>query len=187
MKTFALMFIACLLSISAHGETDLKAEETARQERLSQANDEVQLMDEATPEELQRLFDLPAPGLELFDLNAATVSIDVSIARQSLTIRFPGGSYSTLISSARPGFQTVTGCFSHPHLERMHYSKKYDNAPMPHSMFFYGGYAIHGTYDEAHLGRPASHGCVRVSLRDAAYLYDIVESYGARNTRICVH
>jgi lipoprotein-anchoring transpeptidase ErfK/SrfK len=66
----------------------------------------------------------------------------------------------------------------------MHYSKKYDNAPMPHSIFFKGGYAIHGTYDVRKLGRPASHGCVRLHPDDAAVLYEIVEYYGMENTVI---
>jgi lipoprotein-anchoring transpeptidase ErfK/SrfK len=62
----------------------------------------------------------------------------------------------------------------------MHYSKKYDNAPMPHSIFFRGGYAIHGTYATGALGRPVSHGCVRLSPAHAAQLYDMVKREGAR-------
>jgi lipoprotein-anchoring transpeptidase ErfK/SrfK len=56
----------------------------------------------------------------------------------------------------------------------MHYSRKYDNAPMPHSIFFKGGYAIHGTNHVGMLGRPASHGCVRLSPANASILYAIV-------------
>jgi len=58
----------------------------------------------------------------------------------------------------------------------MHYSKKYDNAPMPYSIFFTGGYAIHGTPHVGNLGRPASHGCVRLSPANARTLYGIVKN-----------
>jgi hypothetical protein len=51
---------------------------------------------------------------------------------------------------------------------------------MPHSIFFLGGYAIHGTYSTAQLGRPASHGCVRLAPGNAAALFAMVKSEGAR-------
>jgi lipoprotein-anchoring transpeptidase ErfK/SrfK len=57
----------------------------------------------------------------------------------------------------------------------MHYSKKYDNAPMPHSIFFSGGYAIHATPHVGNLGRPASHGCVRLHPEHAAQLYTMTK------------
>jgi len=67
------------------------------------------------------------------------------------------------------------------------YSTVYHNAPMPHAIFFHGGYAIHGSYDTAHLGGPASHGCVRLHPSAAAALYDLVQREGAHNTTIVVH
>jgi lipoprotein-anchoring transpeptidase ErfK/SrfK len=187
-----LVFLFPLLTSKvAHSATA----ESARKAALGQAQTEMQLMDLATPEELQAQWGL-TPGMnsemvresdELSYRTSYDVEIEVSIATQTLTITYPGGEYSTLISSARHGYHTATGCFTHPHLELMHYSKKYKNSPMPHSMFFYGGYAIHGTEEEKELGRPASHGCVRVSRADAEYLYGIVENFGAANTRICIH
>jgi len=67
------------------------------------------------------------------------------------------------------------------------YSKQWDNAPMPHSIFFIrDGHAIHGTSEVKHLGRPASHGCVRISPKDAAILYALVEENGLENTRVVV-
>ena len=68
----------------------------------------------------------------------------------------------------------------------MWYSRKYDNSPMPHSIFFYGGYAIHGTDAVKSLGRPASHGCVRLHPGNAKRLYNLVKAHGAGNTRIVV-
>jgi hypothetical protein len=61
----------------------------------------------------------------------------------------------------------------------MHYSRKYDMSPMPYSIFFRGGYAIHGSYATGALGRPASHGCVRLAPENAAVLYQLVQMEGA--------
>jgi len=58
---------------------------------------------------------------------------------------------------------------------------------MPYSVFFRGGYAIHGTGYVKSLGRPVSHGCVRLHPRNAATLYRLVRSYGMGNTRIVIH
>jgi lipoprotein-anchoring transpeptidase ErfK/SrfK len=68
----------------------------------------------------------------------------------------------------------------------MWYSRKYDNSPMPHSIFFRGGYAVHGTNHVKSLGRPASHGCVRLAPGNARALYNLVRAHGAKNTRIVV-
>lgn len=77
------------------------------------------------------------------------------------------------VSTARKGYVTPSGTF-HPYsYQPMHYSKKYDNAPMPHSIFFSGGYAIHAAPHIGNLGRPASHGCVRLSPNNAATLYNM--------------
>ncbi len=66
----------------------------------------------------------------------------------------------------------------------MWYSRKYDMSPMPYSVFFRGGYAIHGTGYVKSLGRPASHGCVRLSKGNAAAFYSLVRQHGNKNTRI---
>ena len=80
------------------------------------------------------------------------------------------------VSTARRGYYTPSGTFYPYSYQPMHYSKKYDNAPMPHSIFFSGGYAIHATPHTGNLGRPASHGCVRLSPSHAATLYGIVKN-----------
>lgn len=79
------------------------------------------------------------------------------------------------VSTARRGYYTPTGTFYPYSYQPMHYSKKYDNAPMPHSIFFNGGYAIHATPHIGNLGRPASHGCVRLSPSNAATLYNMTK------------
>ena len=104
----------------------------------------------------------------------AETNITISKSHQMMQVDSDQGSYQWPVSTARRGYYTPTGTF-HPYsLQPMHYSRKYDNAPMPHSIFFSGGYAIHATPHTGNLGRPASHGCVRLSPANAATLYNIV-------------
>ena len=110
----------------------------------------------------------------------AKVQISVDLSTQTMDVRASNGeSYSWPISSARAGYVTPRGVYSANSLQTMHHSKKYHNSPMPHSIFFHGGFAIHGTYETASLGRPASHGCVRISTAHAAKLYSLVRAEGA--------
>ena len=105
---------------------------------------------------------------------AAETNITISKSHQMMQVDTDSGSYQWRVSTARKGYYTPTGTF-HPYsLQLMHYSKKYDNAPMPHSIFFSGGYAIHATPHTGSLGTPASHGCVRLSPGHAATLYGLV-------------
>ena len=90
------------------------------------------------------------------------------------------------VSTARRGYWTPVGVYRPYTLHRMHYSRKYHNSPMPWSVFFKGGYAIHGTNAIRRLGRPASHGCIRVHPRNAKKLYQLIKRYGKQNTRIII-
>ncbi|TIU35663.1 MAG: L,D-transpeptidase, partial [Mesorhizobium sp.] len=94
--------------------------------------------------------------------------------------------YRWSVSTARPGYFTPRGSYRPQWTARMWYSRKYDNSPMPYSVFFHGGYAIHGTGAVRHLGRPASHGCVRLHPANAATFYAMVKEAGFGNTRIVV-
>ena len=114
----------------------------------------------------------------------ADVVITVNKSTQTMLVETPQEFFTWRVSSARPGYHTPTGEFKPYRLERIHYSKKYDNAPMPNSIFFLGGYAIHATYDVHHLGRPASHGCIRLSPQNAKWLYHIIQENGLENTYI---
>ena len=106
----------------------------------------------------------------------AETDITISKSRQRMIVHSSEGSYSWPVSTARRGYYTPTGSFRPYSLQPMHYSRKYENAPMPHSIFFSGGYAIHATPHTGNLGRPASHGCVRLSPGNAATLYGIVRN-----------
>jgi lipoprotein-anchoring transpeptidase ErfK/SrfK len=90
------------------------------------------------------------------------------------------------VSTARKGYRTPTGSWKPTRLERNWHSRKYNWAPMPYSVFFYGGYAIHGTTDIKRLGRPASHGCIRLHPKHAAHLFNLVRQVGRGDTRIVI-
>jgi len=110
----------------------------------------------------------------------ATAIIHIDLGSQTMHVSSSTGSYSWPVSTARFGYRTPHGSFAPTSLQRMHYSAKYHWSPMPYSIFFAGGYAIHGTYETGALGRPASHGCVRLSPGHAAQLYSMVQSEGGR-------
>lgn len=111
----------------------------------------------------------------------------VDISSQTMTVSSYGQTvYVWRVSTARSGYHTPTGSYRPQRMARMWYSKKYDNSPMPHSVFFRGGYAIHGTGAVRHLGSPASHGCVRLAPGNAATLYSMIQDAGPRNTRIVI-
>jgi len=90
------------------------------------------------------------------------------------------------VSTGQDRFSTPSGVYTPERLERTWFSKAYYNSPMPHAIFFHHGFAIHGSYDIARLGGPASHGCVRLHPQDAALLYGMVEQEGPGNTTIVV-
>ena len=126
---------------------------------------------------------LLAAPFALLSSAQAEVRIDIDLSSQRMNVETSRGeTYSWAISSARPGYVTPNGVYRPTSLQTMHYSKKYHNSAMPHSIFFNGGYAIHGTYAVSQLGRPASHGCVRISPVNAAKLYSLVRAEGARIT-----
>ncbi len=105
----------------------------------------------------------------------AGVLITVDKSTQQLTVNVDGATrYRWPVSTARWGYNTPNGVYRPQRLERQWYSRKYDWSPMPHSIFFAGGYAIHGSYEISRLGRPASHGCIRLHPRNAATLFDLV-------------
>lgn len=123
---------------------------------------------------------------------AATVAVHAGVAvtvdktAQRLTVVVDGTTrYQWAVSTARWGYRTPNGSYRPQRLERQWYSRKYDWSPMPHSIFFNGGYAIHGSTEVSRLGRPASHGCIRLHPNNAATLFELVRHRTA-DTRIVV-
>ena len=93
--------------------------------------------------------------------------------------------YSWPVSTGKYGYSTPSGTFTPTSMNEVWYSRQWDNAPMPHSIFFLkDGHAIHGSHEVKNLGKPVSHGCVRISPDNAAILYDLVKSTGMENTKV---
>lgn len=117
----------------------------------------------------------------------AAVQISVDVSSQSMSVRVNGFPYAHWrVSTAKPGYYTPRGSYGVQRMHKVYFSRKYDNAPMPNSIFFRGPYAIHGTYHTKQLGRVASRGCVRLAPANAARLYALVKRYGVGRTRITV-
>jgi hypothetical protein len=128
-------------------------------------------------------------GLALFAAGGAAqakVAITVDKDAQQMTVAVDGVErYHWPVSSGLPSHETPNGSFRAFRMEEDHYSKEFDDAPMPHSIFFTKiGHAIHGTDSESRLGSPASHGCVRLSRANASTLYALVQSEGVLNTTV---
>ena len=118
---------------------------------------------------------------------AAALEARIDISSQTMTVRRHGEMiHSWKVSTARRGYVTPRGSWRPTRLHRMWHSRKYDMTPMPYSVFFRGGYAIHGTGAIRQLGRPVSHGCIRLSTANAAAFYSLVREFGRGNTRITV-
>lgn len=118
---------------------------------------------------------------------AATLVARISLASQTMTVSENGiVLHEWQVSTARRGYVTPQGSWSAKWLSRNHRSRKYNDAPMPFAVFFNGGYAVHATFDLKRLGRPASHGCVRLHPRNAAAFFTLASQAGLQNTRIVI-
>jgi lipoprotein-anchoring transpeptidase ErfK/SrfK len=117
----------------------------------------------------------------------AAVLVQIDRASQTMQVSVDGaGLYTWRVSTGRAGWITPPGIFHPQFMAVRWYSRVFNNAPMPHSIFYSGPFAIHGTTDVARLGRPASHGCVRLHPQEAAVLFALVQKEGMRNTTIVV-
>jgi hypothetical protein len=116
----------------------------------------------------------------------AKIAITVDKDAQMMTVAVDGVErYHWPVSTGNPSHETPNGSFRTFRMEEDHFSKEFDDAPMPHSIFFTKvGHAIHGTESEGKLGTPVSHGCVRLSRANAATLYAMVERDGVLNTTV---
>jgi hypothetical protein len=116
----------------------------------------------------------------------ANVAITVNKDSQTMTVAVDGVTkYHWPVSTGIPSRETPNGSFKAFRMEADHFSKEFDDAPMPHSIFFTKiGHAIHGTMSEGRLGTPASHGCVRLSRANATTLYALVQQQGVLNTTV---
>lgn len=117
----------------------------------------------------------------------AGVTVRISKSSQTMNVYVRGShAYSWPVSTGRRGYSTPTGSYTAKWLSRHHRSRKYYNSPMPYAIFFRGGYAIHGSYEVRNLGRPASHGCIRLHPAHASRLFRLVQAHGKSATRIVI-
>jgi len=118
----------------------------------------------------------------------ASVLVTVNKATQRMTVSVDGRPlYSWPVSTGMRGHATPAGTFRPFRMEEEHYSEEWDDAPMPHSIFFTAaGHAIHGSNATRHLGSPASHGCIRISPANATKLFALVKSEGMSSTKVVV-
>ncbi len=114
--------------------------------------------------------------------------ITINKVSQKMTVALDGDTlYRWKVSTGAKGYETPSGNFRPFRLEKDHFSKEWDDAPMPHSIFFTTrGHAVHGSYHVKSLGRRASHGCVRLHPDNAAKLFSLVSKTGLSNTRVIV-
>jgi lipoprotein-anchoring transpeptidase ErfK/SrfK len=118
--------------------------------------------------------------------DGSQVLINVDKSRQEVTIFVDGiEKYTWPVSTGRRGYSTPSGTYAATSMNEIWYSKEWDNAPMPHAIFFMkDGHAIHGSFEVKTLGKPVSHGCVRISPANAVLLYALVKEKGLKNTQV---
>lgn len=160
--------------------------------RAEAAADPVKFFDEHTPAEIGLAYGLPAASRYRIDNAAAekaSVRLIVNLTDQRLLVVSPELKGVFKISSGLGPDNITPGsgrCYAPDFIEEMHYSSLYNKAPMPHSIFFNGNIAMHGTNAEHLLGQPASHGCIRLYKADAKKIYEVVKAHGKANTSVCV-
>src|ERR1041384_7601818 len=113
----------------------------------------------------------------------ADILIAVNKSAQSMSVVVDGRERHRWPVSTGVDGGPPSGAYSPERMERMWHSRTYDWSPMPHAIFFHKGYAIHGTGYVSRLGRPASHGCVRLHPSHAAELFAPVRSQIGRASR----
>ncbi|MEH6728440.1 MAG: L,D-transpeptidase [Hyphomicrobiales bacterium] len=117
--------------------------------------------------------------------DAAKVVAKVDISDQKMRVYINGiPRHTWKVSTGRSGYRTPVGSYNPTRTHKMWHSRKYNMSPMPYSVFFHRGYAVHGTNQVKRLGRPASHGCVRLHTSNAKRLYSLVKKYGRSNVQI---
>ena len=118
----------------------------------------------------------------------ANILITIDKSAQQMRVAVDGADrYTWSVSTGRPGYDTPSGSFKPNRMDADHFSQEWDNAPMPHAIFFdMEGHAIHGFFDVKHLGSAVSHGCVRLSPEHATTLFDLVKAEGMGETKVVI-
>ncbi len=123
----------------------------------------------------------------LISIESAEARLDILVDKATQRILVMQNGYMRYmwpVSTGRDETATPNGVYAPQRLERNWFSTAYYNSPMPYSIFFHNGYAIHGSYAIDRLGGPASHGCVRLHPHHAQLLFDLVQQEGPDQTTI---
>ncbi len=132
----------------------------------------------------------PAPKKTVVKKVMAKKRLVISINKvsQKVTVELDGSTkFKWPVSTGASGYETPSGTYRPFRMEKEHFSKEWDDAPMPHSIFFTAqGHAVHGSFHVKSLGRRASHGCVRLEPGNAAKLFALVQQTGMANTTVVV-
>lgn len=129
----------------------------------------------------------PAPKITKPARGTERLIAKVSIKKQTILISLDNELiYKWAVSTGRKGFETPPGYYNGQRKYVLWRSRTYDNAPMPFAVFFFEGYAVHGTTAISQLGKPASHGCVRVTTPHAKTFYDLVDEVGLNQTLVVI-
>jgi lipoprotein-anchoring transpeptidase ErfK/SrfK len=147
---------------------------------------EIPRMNTAPARRVASLGDTPRQN-RLQPVSASNVEARIDIASQRMIVKVDGEvRHVWKVSTGRTGYATPRGAYKPQRMHVSYFSRKYYNSPMPYSIFFRGGYAIHGTTAINRLGGPASHGCVRLATGNARTLFNLVRSAGPARTRIVI-
>jgi lipoprotein-anchoring transpeptidase ErfK/SrfK len=136
---------------------------------------------DANPEETD-----PSADTAVIEQPKSSILVNIDKSMQEMTVFVDGVElYTWPVSTGTRGYSTPSGTYTASSMNEIWYSKQWDNAPMPHAIFFTKkGHAIHGTLEERNLGNAASHGCVRLSRENAKALFQLVKGTGLENTQV---
>ena len=131
----------------------------------------------------------PSGAFEDEDSTRPKILVEIDKPTQEMKVFVDGVErYTWQVSTGLQGYDTPSGKYTARSMNEIWYSKQWDNAPMPHAIFFTKkGHAVHGTTEKKHLGKPASHGCVRLAPENARTLFALVKEKGLENTEIVLN
>lgn len=178
--------LALIRERKAKEKREKESKEQRRKEKYAQEiiAKKLKKIEQKRKEALERLEMIRLAKEKKLKDNAILAKIDISEQRMHV---YKGDNllYKWKVSTGRKGYYTPRGKYTPKYMTKMHYSRKYHNSPMPYSIFFnYDGYAIHGTKSVHRLGRPASHGCVRLHTKNAKSLFKLIQKSGKDNATI---
>jgi lipoprotein-anchoring transpeptidase ErfK/SrfK len=194
--SFLILPVALLLSSAAFAEPASKSPgaqtepgaqaETGAKPGTAAEEAEAEAQEKSTTAEPGEDSAAAKPKAEAATPAGSKILINIDKSRQQMTVFVDGiEKYTWPVSTGKRGYSTPSGTYTPSSMNKIWYSKEWDNAPMPHAIFYMkDGHAIHGSYETKNLGKPASHGCVRIDPKNATALFELVKANGLENTTV---